>query len=114
MGLKLPLTFGDIAFLVEEIYRGRSAITGVPTRLVLVRWRKPEGSTVIKIGEGKDLQKSSNVRLQDLVCMTKEEAANHDKLVHKGGKKPEEVYDAEVVERVKARLLEIAEYEKLR
>ena len=69
---------------------------------------------MIKIGEGKDLQKSSNVRLQDLVCMTKEEAANHDKLVHKGGKKPEEVYDAEVVERVKARLLEIAEYEKLR
>ncbi|EON95944.1 putative molybdopterin biosynthesis protein moeb protein [Phaeoacremonium minimum UCRPA7] len=114
LGLKIPLTIGDLAFLVEEIYRARSAITGVPTRLVLVRWRKPEGSTMIKIGEGIDQQRSSNVRMQDLVCMTKEEAAVHDKEVYKGGKAPEDLYDAETVKRVEARLEEIAEYEKLR
>lgn len=69
---------------------------------------------MIKIGEGIDEQKSSNVRMRDLVCMTKEEAANHDKQVYKGGKTPEEVYDAETVKRVEARQQEIAEWEKLR
>lgn len=69
---------------------------------------------MIRIGEGIDQQRSSNVRMQDLVCMTKEEAAVHDKEVYKGGKAPEDLYDAETVKRVEARLEEIAEYEKLR
>jgi len=114
IGLKIPVTLSDISFVVEEIFRGRSAITGLPTRLTLTRWRKPEGRTIIRIGEGKDQQRSSNVKLSDLVCMTKDEAKVHEREVLKGGRRPEELYDSEVLERVEARLKECAKWEKYR
>ncbi|KAK3363309.1 hypothetical protein B0T25DRAFT_587281 [Lasiosphaeria hispida] len=108
MGLKVPLTTGDISFLAEELYRGRSVLTGIPTKLVLVRWKKPRESTLIRIGEGDAEQKSSNLRLRDLVCMTKEEALRHQKLVLGGNKTTEELYGAEVISKVAA-LRKIAE-----
>ncbi len=102
------------AFLAEEIYKGRSAVTGLTTRLVLTRWRKPTNSILIKIGEGSDEQKSSNLKLTDLVLMTKEEGTRHDKLILRGDRHPEDVYDATVVAKVEAALKEIALYEKYR
>ncbi|KAI8632747.1 ubiquitin-protein ligase molybdopterin-converting factor [Xylariaceae sp. FL1651] len=114
VGLKTPITTGDIAFLAEEIYKGRSAITGLTTRLILTRWRKPTSSILIRIGEGADEQKSSNLTLEDLVLMTKEEGTRHDKLILRGDKQPEDVYDAAIVEKVEAALKEIAMYEKYR
>ena len=114
LGLKVPLTPGDMAFLVEEIFKARSAITGLTTRLTLTRWRRPASSTLIRIGEGSDEQKSSNVRLADLVCMTKEEATRHDKEVLRGEKTPEEVYDEATVEKVEALLRDTAKYERYR
>ncbi|OTB07416.1 hypothetical protein M426DRAFT_318104 [Hypoxylon sp. CI-4A] len=114
LGLKVPVTTGDMAFLVEEIFKGRSAITGLPTRLTLIRWRKPEESTLVRIGEGSDEQKSSNVRLSDLVCMTKEEAKRHDGKILRGDQTLEEVYGSETVEKVEALLRETAKYEKYR
>ncbi|KAI1506030.1 hypothetical protein F5X99DRAFT_177872 [Biscogniauxia marginata] len=114
LGLKVPITTGDMAFLVEEIFKGRSAITGLTTRLTLVRWRKPTSTTLIRIGEEPNEQKSSNIKLEDLVCMTKEEAARHDKEVLRGDKTPEEVYDAATTEKVEALLKETAKYEKYR
>ncbi|KAI0119832.1 ubiquitin-protein ligase molybdopterin-converting factor [Daldinia grandis] len=114
LGLKIPITTGDMAFLVEEIFKGRSAISGLTTRLTLVRWRRPADSILIRIGEGSDEQKSSNVKLSDLVCMTKEESIRHDKRVLRGTEKPEEVYDAATVEKVEALLRDTAKYEKYR
>ncbi|KAI0905225.1 ubiquitin-protein ligase molybdopterin-converting factor [Ustulina deusta] len=114
VGLKTPITTGDVAFLAEEIYKGRSAVTGLTTRLVLTRWRKPTNSILIKIGEGSDEQKSSNLKLTDLVLMTKEEGTRHDKLILRGDRHPEDVYDATVVAKVEAALKEIALYEKYR
>ncbi|KAI2782247.1 ubiquitin-protein ligase molybdopterin-converting factor [Daldinia loculata] len=114
LGLKIPITTGDMAFLVEEIFKGRSAISGLTTRLTLVRWRRPADSILIRIGEGTDEQKSSNVKLSDLVCMTKEESIRHDKQVLRGTEKPEEVYDAATVEKVEALLRDTAKYEKYR
>ncbi|KAI0848492.1 ubiquitin-protein ligase molybdopterin-converting factor [Daldinia vernicosa] len=114
LGLKIPLTTGDMAFLVEEIFKGRSAISGLTTRLTLVRWQRPADSILIRIGEGSDEQKSSNVKLSDLVCMTKEEAIRHDKQVLRGTKRPEEVYDSVTVEKVEALLRDTAKYEKYR
>lgn len=114
VGLKTPITTGDIAFLAEEIYRGRSVVTGLTTRLVLTRWRKPTAPILIKIGEGSDEQKSSNLKLSDLVLMTKEEGTRHDKLILRGDKQPEEVYDAETAAKVEAAQKEIALYEKYR
>lgn len=114
VGLKTPLTLGDIAFLAEELYHARSIITGIPTKLVLIRWRKPETTSMNVIGEGKDIQKSSTVRLRDLVCMTKEEAIRHEKEIFKAGKALDEVYDTETIARVEAKLAEAAKYEQFR
>lgn len=113
-GLKTPVTISDLAFLVEDIFKGRSAITGLPTRLTLARWRKPTGSTLIRIGEGADEQKSSNLNLSDLVCMTKEEATRHDKEILRGQKTHEEVYDSATIDKVEKLLGEISLYEKYR
>lgn len=114
IGLRIPLTVGEVAFVAEEIYRGRSAISGLSTRLHLARWRRPQESTLKTLGEGADVQKWSAVRMSDLVCLTKEELKEHDKLVLKGDKTPEELYDAETVARVESRIAEIKEWEKHR
>lgn len=114
VGLKTAVTAGDVAFLVEELYRGRSAITGIPTKLVLVRWQKPTEQNMTVIGEGKDIQKCSTVKLRDLVCMTKEEATRHEKEIFKAGKSLEEVYDKETIERVERKLKEAEKNECFR
>ncbi|KAI2611837.1 ubiquitin-protein ligase molybdopterin-converting factor [Hypoxylon sp. NC1633] len=114
LGLKIPITTGDVAFLVEEIFKGRSAISGLATRLTLVRWRKPKSTILIKIGEGSNEQKSSNLKLHELVCMTKEEAVRHDKEVLRGDKKPEEIYDSATVDKVETLLKDTTKYEKYR
>lgn len=113
-GLKTPISIGDLSFLVEDIFKGRSAITGVPTRLTLVRWNKPTEIPLIRIGEGKDEQKSSNLKLSDLVCMTKEESTRHDKEILRGNKTHEDVYDAVTLERIEKLHKEIEMYEKFR
>jgi hypothetical protein len=114
IGLKVPITPGDIAFLVEEAFRGRSAVTGIPTKLMLIRWKKPQETTLVRIGEGNADQKSSNLRLRDLVCMTKEEAVRHQKEVLHGDKSLEDLYSREVIELVEARQREAEAYEKYR
>jgi molybdopterin/thiamine biosynthesis adenylyltransferase len=111
LGLKVALTAADVGYIVEEVYKGKSAISGIPTRLALMRWRKPEELMLDTSVEG---QKASTVRARDLVCMTKEEAAKHEKAVFKEGKSVEEVYSAEIVERVEARIREEIEYERYR
>lgn len=114
IGLKVPITPGDIAFLVEEAFRGRSAVTGIPTKLMLIRWKKPQETTLIRIGEGSAEQKSSNLRLRDLVCMTKEEAVRHQKEVLHGDKTLEELYTPDIIELVEARQKEAEAYERHR
>ncbi|CAI4211070.1 unnamed protein product [Parascedosporium putredinis] len=114
MGLKCAVSAGDVTYLIEEVYRGRSVVSGVPTKLVLVRWQPPEGSIMTVIGSGSDEQKTSNLKLRNIVCMTKEEATRHIEKVLKGGAKLEDVYDGEVIERVAARLAEAEEAEKWR
>lgn len=114
IGLKIPITPGDICFLIEEAFRGRSAVTGIPTKLMLIRWKKPQQSPLIRIGEGNDEQKSSDLRLRDLVCMTKEEAVRHLKEVLLGDKSLEDLYSREVIELVEARQKEAEAYERYR
>lgn len=114
LGLKIPLNTGDIAFLVEDLYKGKSAITGLPTKLVLIRWQKALGSALIRIGEGEDEQKSTNLKLHDLVCMTKEEAIRHQKEILQGSRTHDDLYSPETVELVQSKLREAQEYEKYR
>lgn len=114
LGLKVPINPGDIAFLVEDLYKGKSVVTGLPTKLVLIRWRKPSGSALVRIGEGEDEQKSSNLKIYDLVCMTKEEAVRHQKEILQGSKTHEALYSKETIELVEAKLKEAREYQKYR
>lgn len=114
VGLKTPLTMGDVAFLSDELYHARSIVSGIPTKLVLIRWRRPERTSMRVIGQGKDVQISSTVRLGDLVCMTKEEATRHEKEIFKAGKRLEDLYDEATIARVEARLTEAATYEQYR
>lgn len=114
VGLKTPLTSGDVAFLAEELYHGRSAVSGISTKLVLTRWQRPEDTNMSVIGEGKDTQKCSTVRLRDLVCMTKEEATRHEKEIFKARKALGEVYDTETIDRIEAKLAVAAKYESYR
>ena len=112
LGLRLPIMKDDVGYIVEEVYRGKSVISGLPTRLVLIRWKPPENT--FKIQEDWEGQRNVKLRINELVCMTKEEAAFHEKEVLKGGKEPEQVYKKEVVELVNRRRIEEEFYQRYR
>lgn len=107
VGLRVPLTADDVGYLVEEVFRGRSVVSGLSTRLALTRWRKPSGDWVRTDTPG---QKADRLALGDLVCMTKDEVLQHAKLVLEGDKTPEQVYDTGVLELVAQRTEEERSY----
>ncbi|KAL6150283.1 hypothetical protein ACJQWK_00436 [Exserohilum turcicum] len=111
LGLKIPLTQDDVGYLVEEVYSGRSIISGISTRLILSRWRKPAKSFVDQSIPG---QKHSHLEMKDLVLMTKEEASKHEKEILKGEKSLEDLYSAETIERVNKRMAEEERFERFR
>lgn len=111
-GLKVPVTKDDVGYLVEEVYRGKSVISGVPTRLTLARWKVPErGYTPDEDWEG---QKHVKLDLSELVCMTKEEAAVHQREVLLGGRAHEGLYSTNVISLVQRRQEEEAYYSRYR
>ncbi|KAI5305439.1 hypothetical protein KEM56_004426 [Ascosphaera pollenicola] len=114
IGLKLPITKEDISYLVEEVYRGRSVVSGLSTRLALTRWKKPANGFGAEPELAKEGQRGVRFELKDLVCMTKEEASRHEREVLLGGKDVSEVYDAKVIETVEKRIREEEQYEKYR
>jgi hypothetical protein len=105
-GLRIPVTTVDVAYLVEEVFRGRSVISGLATRLALIRWTLPTGGATSIIDDAIPGQKATRLLLKELVCMTKEEALFHEREVLLGGKAPEEVYERSVVELVRRRRVE--------
>ncbi|KAI9706732.1 MAG: hypothetical protein M1820_004702 [Bogoriella megaspora] len=111
VGLKIPVKMDDVGYLVEEVYHGRSAISGLSTRLALARWRKPADGYIDLSVEG---QKSVKLDLNELVCVTKEEMVKHEKEVLKGSKSLEEMYDTDVLRNVERRMREEANYAKWR
>jgi tRNA A37 threonylcarbamoyladenosine dehydratase len=110
-GLKIPITQDDVGYLVEEVYSGRSIISGLSTRLFLTRWYKPTENFVDRRTPG---QKNSTLKMKDLVCMTKEEVLKHEKEVLKGHKSLYDVYDAETLDRVNKRMAEEERFERFR
>lgn len=103
VGLRTPISRDDVAYLVEEVFRGKSVISGLSTRLVLVRWRKPDSGFKLDKAYEKEGQKSVKMAFSDLVLMTKEEAQAHEKKVLRGDKSPEDVYEPNVLEVVARR-----------
>ena len=111
-GLRIPVTRDDVGYLVEEVYRGKSVISKLPTRLALIRWKVPGKG--FKIEEGREGQKSVKLNLNELILVTREEAAVHEKEVLMGGGKVEELYEEGVVKLVDGRREEEAGYQKYR
>ncbi|EMC98633.1 hypothetical protein BAUCODRAFT_136900 [Baudoinia panamericana UAMH 10762] len=107
VGLRIPVMADDVGYVVEEVWKGRSAVSGLASRLALARWRKPEGDWVDKQTPG---QKADVLQLDDLVCMTKDEMLRHEREVLKEGKPPEQLYDKEVCELVERRWKEERAY----
>jgi tRNA A37 threonylcarbamoyladenosine dehydratase len=110
-GLKLQLTTDDIGLIVEEVYRSRSAISGLVSRLVLVRWRKPAAGFIDTSVPG---QKVSRLNMDEVVCMTKEEAQRHEEQVLRENRPVEDLYESAISEKVEQRLKEQRELEKYR
>ncbi|KAJ5280120.1 hypothetical protein N7478_005492 [Penicillium angulare] len=114
IGLRIPVSRDDVAFLIEEVWRGKSAITGLQSRLQLVPWEVPAQGWVVDPKWEAEGQKILPIDLKDLVCMTKDEATYHEREVLRGGKKAEDAYDELVVQRVNLRRKEAEEYEQYR
>jgi tRNA threonylcarbamoyladenosine dehydratase len=110
-GLRLPITIDDVGYLVEEVYNGRSVVSGLASRLTLVRWMLPKAGALDDSVEG---QKVGKLRLKDLVCMTKDEAKKHENEVLKGGKTPLVVWGHEVVNKVEEMMKIEEKYERYR
>ncbi|KAI9866330.1 MAG: hypothetical protein M1813_001452 [Trichoglossum hirsutum] len=111
-GIRIPVTKEDVGYLVEEVYKGRSVISGLPTRLVLVRWKAPKGG--IALDRRWQGQKNVRLELRELVCMTKDEAVTHEREILKGLFDPVDLYDMRVLELVEQRMKEEASFERFR
>ncbi|KAK6540819.1 hypothetical protein TWF694_008207 [Orbilia ellipsospora] len=121
-GLKVPITETDAGYIVEEVFKGRSVVSGLGNRLQLVRWYpllpgkfedgNPGGEAGVvdevqvkkrleKVGVGVD--GALFLKLQDLVVMTKEEVKVHEKRVLIGGESPAVVWGEDVQAEVEKR-----------
>jgi tRNA threonylcarbamoyladenosine dehydratase len=114
VGLKISLNVDDVAYLVEEVFRGKSVVSGLTTRLVLVRWEKSKDGYRIEPTWEKEGQIFVKLDLGQLVCMTKEEAQRHEREVLLGDKSPQDIYGPEVLRLVKKRGEEEMAFSKFR
>lgn len=114
VGLRVPLNVEDVAYLVEEVFRGKSVVSGLTTRLALVRWKKPRDGFRLEPIWQKEGQIFAKLDLGDLVCVTKEEAQRHEREVLTGDKTPEEVYGAYVLQLVSKRQYEEKSFSRFR
>ncbi|KAH3900155.1 related to E.coli molybdopterin-converting factor chlN [Saccharomycodes ludwigii] len=94
---RIPIALSDIGYLVEEVWRGRSPVSGFSTRLTLSKW-----------------DPSKPISLQNVVILTKEEQKEHENRILNGNEKFEDVYSKEVLDLVAKRFSEEAYYSKFR
>ena len=94
---RVPVALSDVPYIVTEVFRGKSPISGYSTKLALSKWNplKP-------------------VSLQNVVLVTSEEQKEHEKRVLNGGEKLEDVYSPEVLELVNKRFGEEEYYSQFR
>ncbi|OBA14803.1 uncharacterized protein OGAPODRAFT_16780 [Ogataea polymorpha] len=94
---RVQIAMSDVNYILEEVFRGKSPISGYSTRLALSRWKRDEP-----------------LSLQNVVIMTKEEQKIHEDRVLLGGEKLEDVYPKEVLDLVAKRFEEEKYYSKFR
>ncbi|RKP23392.1 YKL027W-like protein, partial [Syncephalis pseudoplumigaleata] len=90
----IPFDRDDIAYIVEEVWRGKSVLSGTSDKLCLTRWdrRRP-------------------ISFQNCVCLTKSEATRHD--THDPDRL-HELYSAEELALVEKRFTEERYYSQWR
>ena len=91
------VALSDVQYIIEEVWRGKSPVSGLSTRLTLSRWYPDQ-----------------ELGMQNVVVLTKEEQREHEKRVLLGKEKIEDVYPAEVVRRVLDRFEEEKYYSQFR
>jgi len=113
-GVKVPFDSADVGYLIEEVYRNKSVVSGLTTRLVLVRWTIPLQGIESMVDKSIDGQKCSSLKFNEVVCMTREEANRHEKRILHGGEKVEDVYSKETLDLVQKRWSEEEWYRQFR
>ncbi|GMM36740.1 tRNA threonylcarbamoyladenosine dehydratase [Saccharomycopsis crataegensis] len=96
-GQVVPISMRDVEYIIEEVFRGKSPISGYSTRLTLSRWLPDR-----------------ELSTQNVVLMTKEEQKYHEQEVLNGGKRVEDVYSKEVLDLVEKRFKEEEYYSQFR
>lgn len=91
------VSLSDVQYIIEEIWRGKSPVSGLSTRLTLSRWYPDK-----------------ELGMQNVVVLTKEEQREHERRILKGGEKIEDVYSPEVIKRVIDRFEEEKYYSQFR
>lgn len=91
------VALSDVQYIIEEVWRGKSPVSGLSTRLTLSRWYPDQ-----------------ELGMQNAVVLTKEEQREHEKRVLLGSEKIEDVYSPEVVRRVLDRFAEEKYYSQFR
>lgn len=94
---RVPIALREVPYIVEEVFRGKSPVSGFSTRLTLSKW-----------------DPNRPVSLTNVVVLTKEEQKYHEDLVLNGGEKLEDVYDEKVLRLVEKRFSEEEYYENFR
>lgn len=97
----VPVDLRDVEYLVEEVFRGKSVISGQSTRLALTMWEPAK--------DGAEVADFDN-----LVIVTKDEQKKHEQEVLLKGLSPKDVYPADVIELVEKRLSEEQYYAQFR
>lgn len=98
MDQKTPFVgLSDMQYIFEEIWRGKSPISGLSTRLSISRWNPDE-----------------ELSMQNVVLLTKDETKIHEKRVLLGGESALDVYGPEVIARVERRFKEEQFYSQYR
>lgn len=96
---RVPIDMNDVGYLIEEVYRGKSPISGESTKLCVSLWQKP---------------KDEKVDFSNLVILTKEEQRTHEKRILSGIETLEQVYTKEQLHIVEKRMEEERWYNQFR
>lgn len=94
---RVPVAVKDVGYIVEEVFRGKSPVSGYSTRLTLSKW-DPE----------------KPVSIQNVVVLTKEEQTIHEDRVLNGKEKIEDVYSKEALQLINKRFQEEKYYSQFR
>lgn len=94
---RVPIALKEVGYIVEEVFRGKSPVSGFSTRLTLSKWdpKKP-------------------VSLQNVVVLTKEEQKEHEQRILNGKEALSDVYSQGVIDLVNQRFEEELYYSRYR